>query len=50
MLDAGWVANRLAELLPLDMEDKQACLEIAEPLARLNEVQGLIRHNVPSDD
>jgi Lon protease-like protein len=37
------VANRLAELLPLDMVDKQACLEILEPLARLHQLQGMIR-------
>ena len=45
MQDAGWVANRLAELLPLDMVDKQACLEIVEPLARLRQLQGMIRQS-----
>jgi Lon protease-like protein len=36
--DAGWVANRLAEILPLSGAEKQALLEVAEPLARLTQV------------
>ena len=50
MQNAGWVANRLAELLPLDMVDKQACLEIAEPLARLRQLQGMIRESKADDE
>ncbi len=50
MQNAGWVANRLAELLPLDMVDKQACLEIAEPLARLRQLQGMIRESRTDDE
>ena len=50
MQNAGWVANRLAELLPLDMVDKQACLEIAEPLARLCQLQGMIRESRADDE
>ena len=33
--DAAWVANRLAEILPLALGDKQALLELADPLERL---------------
>ncbi len=50
MRNAGWVANRLAELLPLDMVDKQACLEIAEPLTRLRQLQGMIRESRVDDE
>ncbi|MCI0516328.1 MAG: LON peptidase substrate-binding domain-containing protein [Woeseiaceae bacterium] len=33
--DAGWVAYRFAEILPIAAAEKQACLEIDDPLARL---------------
>lgn len=33
--DAAWVGHRLAELLPIDLADKQALLELDDPLARL---------------
>ena len=33
--DAGWVANRFAELLPLSREAQQRLLEIDDPTARL---------------
>jgi len=36
--DAGWVANRCAEVLPLSPEEKLALLELHEPLARLAQV------------
>ena len=31
--DAAWVGNRLAELLPMRLADKQALLELEDPLA-----------------
>jgi Lon protease-like protein len=34
--DAAWVANRLAELLPLSLADRQTLLELADPLERLS--------------
>ena len=34
--DASWVGNRLAELLPIELGDKQALLEVEDPLARLD--------------
>lgn len=33
--DAAWISNRLAELLPLALSDKQALLELTDPLERL---------------
>ena len=33
--DAAWIANRLAELLPLSLTDRQTLLELADPLERL---------------
>jgi Lon protease-like protein len=34
--DAAWIANRLAELLPLSLADRQALLELADPIERLS--------------
>lgn len=33
--DAGWVGCRVAEVLPLSIEQKQMCLEISDPIRRL---------------
>jgi len=33
--DAAWIGNRLAELLPLSLADKQTLLELQDPLERL---------------
>jgi len=41
--DAAWVGHRLAELLPLASADKQALLELQDPLARLQAIAPLIR-------
>jgi Lon protease-like protein len=40
--DADWVGNRLAELLPIVLADKQALLEIDDPLARLDALVSII--------
>jgi Lon protease-like protein len=40
--DASWVGNRLAELLPIDLAEKQALLEIEDPLAQLDELLALV--------
>jgi uncharacterized protein len=34
--DAVWVGHRLAEILPIAPTDKQFCLELTDPLARLD--------------
>ena len=33
--DAGWVGYRFAEILPISPEDKQSCLELDDPMRRL---------------
>lgn len=33
--DASWVGSRLVEILPLPLEEKQRCLEMPDPLQRL---------------
>ena len=40
---ASWVSFRFAEILPLKLEDKQKCLEIDDPIIRLNYLEPLIR-------
>ena len=40
--DAGWVGARLAELLPIALNDKQALLELADPVARLDALLSLV--------
>ena len=42
-LDANWVGCRLAELLPLDLSDKQILLETDDPLIRLDRIQTLLQ-------
>jgi len=44
--DAAWVGGRLTELLPIELNDKQALLELDDPIARLDALLGL----VPKDD
>ncbi len=34
--DAAWVGHRLAEILPIPLSEKQACLEINDPVQRLD--------------
>ena len=36
--DAGWVSYRFVEILPIDLEQKQACLENPDPHERLKRV------------
>lgn len=48
--DAAWVSGRLVEILPIALGDKQACLEMDDPLERLAVVSPLIRRpEDPSD-
>jgi Lon protease-like protein len=39
--DAAWVGHRLAEILPIPPADKQAYLEIVDPLERLDRLASL---------
>jgi Lon protease-like protein len=41
--DATWVGYRLAEILPIALTEKQWCLELDDPLARLARLNPLIR-------
>ena len=34
--DAAWVGHRLAEILPIPLTDKQLCLELDDPIQRLD--------------
>ena len=40
--DAGWVTSRFIEILPIDLEQKQECLEQADPAQRLKLVSELL--------
>jgi Uncharacterized protein, similar to the N-terminal domain of Lon protease len=42
-LDANWVCYRLAELLPLELINKQQLLEMDDPLKRLQLIQTLLQ-------
>ncbi|HVC01018.1 MAG TPA: LON peptidase substrate-binding domain-containing protein [Steroidobacteraceae bacterium] len=42
LADAAWVGYRLAEILPLDPADKQRCLELDDPLQRLDVLAPLL--------
>jgi uncharacterized protein len=41
--DAGWVSARLAEILPMNLAEKQQCLELDDPVARLERLSPFIR-------
>lgn len=41
----GWVANRWSEMLPIDLEQKQALLEIEDEAVRLLKVEQYLREN-----
>ena len=41
--DAGWVANRWCELLPVPLAAKQKLMELADPVIRLSIVDGYLR-------
>ena len=43
LASASWVSARLAELLPLPLAAKQELLELADPVARLERVNALLR-------
>ena len=40
--DAGWVANRLVELLPIEMIQKQSFLEMEDPLLKLQQIAAML--------
>jgi hypothetical protein len=46
--DAAWVGNRLAEILPIPLADKQSYLEIDDPLERLDRLASVAPLTPPS--
>ena len=40
--DAGWLSYRFIEILPIDLEQKQLCLENPDPMERLKRVVELL--------
>ena len=40
--DAGWVGYRFAEILPITTDQKQACLEMDDPIARLETIRAVL--------
>lgn len=40
--DASWVTSRFVEILPIDLEEKQRCLEQSDPIGRLQIVRDLL--------
>lgn len=45
--DAGWIGNRLAEMLPLSLADKQLLLEMMDPLERLDALEPAVSRERP---
>lgn len=43
--DAGWVTSRFMEILPIDLAEKQRCLEDGDPADRLRIVHALLNSN-----
>jgi len=41
--DAAWVGHRLAEILPIPAADKQKCLELDDPIERLDVLGPLVK-------
>ena len=40
--DASWVTSRFVEILPIELEEKQRCLEQSDPIERLRIVRDLL--------
>jgi Lon protease-like protein len=47
--DASWVGCRLAEILPIALPEKQYCLELDDPVARLARLNPLIKRASDAD-
>jgi Lon protease-like protein len=43
--DASWVGSRCVEILPLPLDEKQRCLEMLDPLRRLDRLHELVQVN-----
>lgn len=40
--DAGWVSYRFAEILPISLAQKQTCLEIDDPIQRIESMRAVL--------
>ncbi|MDG2376305.1 MAG: LON peptidase substrate-binding domain-containing protein [Woeseiaceae bacterium] len=40
--DAGWVSYRFAEILPINVAQKQSCLEIDDPIQRIDSMRAVL--------
>ncbi len=47
--DAGWVANRWCELLPLSLRAQQLLMEVQDPMKRLRQVKLLLQQATAAD-
>jgi hypothetical protein len=47
--DAGWVAYRFAEILPISPQQKQSCLETDDPMQRLRKMRKVLKSVRGSD-
>lgn len=45
--DAAWIGNRLAEMLPLSLADRQQLLEMNDPLERLAALEPAVNRDQP---
>ncbi|MGQ0429986.1 MAG: LON peptidase substrate-binding domain-containing protein [Gammaproteobacteria bacterium] len=45
--DAAWIGNRLAEMLPLSLSDKQMLLEMTDPIERLEALEPAVSRERP---
>ena len=41
--DAAWIGARIAELLPIELDDKQALLELDDPIERLRSLLTVVK-------
>jgi hypothetical protein len=48
--DAGWVAYRFAEILPISPQQKQSCLETDDPMQRLRKMRKVLKTVRGSDN
>jgi Lon protease-like protein len=48
--DAGWVAYRFAEILPISPQQKQSCLETDDPMQRLRKMREVLKTVRGSED
>jgi uncharacterized protein len=47
--DAAWVGSRLAELIPIGLGDKQALLELQDPIERLDALLSVVPNSARGD-